>query len=190
MTYELSSPDQWLPLYGDVLYRYAIARVRRSDVAEDLVQETLLAALKAQANYAGQSAEQTWLIGILKHKMIDYFRQSSRDVVETFDEDMMALNNEGEDFFNQKGGWQVNLSTWDKPEKLMQQEQFITILQECIDRLPSRMSQLFILRELEGMSNDEICEVMSISSVNNLWVMLSRTRVQLRHCLDINWINQ
>lgn len=190
MAYELSSPDQWLPLYGDILYRYAMARVRNPDVAEDLVQDTLLAGLKAKDNYAGQSAEQTWLIGILKHKIIDSFRQSARQKTEEFDEQMVALEDEGADFFNQKGGWQTGFSTWAKPEQSMQQEQFINVLQECIDRLPSRMSQLFVLRELEGMSNEEICEVMSISSLNNLWVMLSRARVQLRHCLDINWINQ
>jgi RNA polymerase sigma-70 factor (ECF subfamily) len=72
----------------------------------------------------------------------------------------------------------------------MEQEQFMSILQSCIDRLPPRMSQLFVLRELNGMSNEEIIEVMSISTANNLWVMLSRVRVQLRHCLDLNWLNQ
>ena len=190
MSHELSSPDQWLPLYGDILYRYAVARVRNPDSAEDLVQETLLAALKAQENYAGQSSEQTWLIGILKHKIIDSFRKASRQMTETFDEELMTLEKESEDFFNQKGHWQTSLSTWAKPEQAMQQEQFVNTLQECIDRLPPRMAQLFMLRELEDMSNEEIRKVMSISSLNNLWVMLSRTRVQLRHCLDINWIKQ
>jgi RNA polymerase sigma-70 factor (ECF subfamily) len=188
-TQELSSPDQWLPLYGDVLYCYGIARVHKPDIAEDLVQETLLAALKAKENYAGQSSEKTWLIGILKHKIIDYFRKLSRENTHEFDE-QVAIKEENSDFFNKKGNWQVELSTWFKPEKAMEQEQFMSILQSCIDRLPPRMSQLFVLRELNGMSNEEIIEVMSISTANNLWVMLSRVRVQLRHCLDLNWLNQ
>ncbi|MCK5829140.1 MAG: sigma-70 family RNA polymerase sigma factor [Methylococcales bacterium] len=189
MTHELSSPDLWLPLYGDILYRYGVARVRNSDSAEDLVQETLLAALKAKDNYAGQASEQTWLIGILKHKIIDYFRQLSRESSQGFDE-QTSIKKESDEYFNLKGNWQVELSTWSKPEQSIEQDQFLMILQECIDRLPSRMSQLFILRELDGMSSEEICDVLSISTLNNLWVMLSRVRVQLRNCLDINWINQ
>lgn len=187
--HDLSPPDQWLPLYGDVLYRYGITRVHKPDIAEDLVQETLLAALKAKENYAGQASEKTWLIGILKHKIIDHFRKLSRENTHEFDE-QVAIKEENSDFFNQKGNWQVELSTWSKPEKAMEQEQFMSVLQSCIERLPPRMSQLFVLRELNDMSNKEINEVMSISTDNNLWVMLSRVRVQLRHCLDLNWLNQ
>ncbi len=191
MAHELSSPEQWLPLYGDVLYRYGVSRVRNSDVAEDLVQETLLAALRAQDNYAGQASEQTWLIGILKHKIIDYFRKLSRDNLHEFDEQAGTVEGqENDNYFNQKGSWLIELSTWSKPEQSFEQEEFFSILEECIERLPVRMSQLFVLRELEGMSSEEICEVLSISTLNNLWVMLSRVRVQLRHCLDINWIKQ
>jgi len=188
MTHELSPPEQWLQLYGDILYRYGMARVRDSEIAEDLVQETLLAALKAQANYAGQAAEQTWLIGILKHKIIDYFRKASREKVSEFDEQLLTDDND--DYFDQQGNWKVDLSIWSKPEKAMEQEEFIQVLQACINRLPERMAQLFVLREFEDMKSEEICEVMSITSLNNFWVMLSRVRVQLRHCLDINWINQ
>ena len=188
MTHELSEPDQWLSLHGDVLYRYGVARVRDSEVAEDLVQETLLAALKSKDNFAGQSSEQTWLIGILKHKIIDYFRKTSREKTQEFDEYVTVDAND--DYFNQQGHWQVDFSSWSKPDKAMEQEQFMTTLQACIERLPVRMAQLFMLREIEGMKSEEICELMSISSLNNFWVMLSRVRVKLRHCLDINWINQ
>lgn len=186
MTHELSPPDQWLNLYGDILYRYGITRVRDPEIAEDLVQDTLLAALKAKENYAGHSTEQTWLIGILKHKIIDYFRKASRDKVQEFDEHLVS----DENYFDQRGHWKTDLTNWSQPDKSMQQEEFMQVLEECIERLPSRMAQLFILREFDDMKSDEICELMSISTLNNFWVMLSRVRVQLRHCLDINWINQ
>ncbi len=186
MVHELSTPEQWLPLHGDILYRYGLARVRAPEVAEDLVQETLLAALKAKENYSGQSTEQTWLIGILKHKIIDYFRKSSREKTQEYDDGFV---NE-DDYFDHKGEWQVDFSLWSKPDKSMEQEQFMTTLQDCISHLPPKMAQLFVLREFDGMESDEICQLMSISTLNNLWVMLSRIRVQLRHCLDINWINQ
>ena len=188
MTHELSTPDQWLSLHGDILYRYGVVRVRDSNVAEDLVQETLLAALKAKANYSGQATEQTWLISILKHKIIDYFRKASREPTQEYD-DGFASDNE-DDYFDQQGSWQVDFSYWSKPDKSMEQEQFMTTLQDCISRLPPKMGQLFVLREFDDMKSEDICELMSISTLNNFWVMLSRVRVQLRHCLDINWVNQ
>jgi len=188
MIHKLSTPDQWLHLYGDILYRYSLSRVRDQNIAEDLVQETFLAALKAKENYAGQSSEQTWLIGILKHKIIDYFRKTSRENTQEYEEILTA--NDQDDYFNPQGSWQIDLSSWSKPDKSIEQEQFLTTLQDCISRLPPKMAQLFILRELEDITSEEICEVMAISTLNNFWVMLSRVRVQLRHCLDINWVNQ
>lgn len=186
--HELSTPDQWLPLHGDMLYRFGLTRVRNSEVAEDLVQETLLAALKAKDNYSGQSSEQTWLTGILKHKIIDYFRKVSREKAHEYN-DSFASDING-NYFDHQGEWQVDFSSWSKPDKAMEQEQFMTTLQDCISHLPPKMAQLFVLREFDGLKSEEICEVMSISTLNNFWVMLSRARMQLRHCLDIKWINQ
>jgi len=188
MAHELSPPDQWLKLYGDILYRYGLSRVRNPEMAEDLVQETLLAALKAQVNYVGQASEQTWLVGILKHKVIDSFRKASREKTQVFEEQLMA--DENEDYFDQQGKWTVDLSYWSRPEKALEQEEFMLVLEACIGRLPERMAQLFILREFDNIKSEEICEVMSISTMSNFWVMLSRARVQLRHCLDINWIKE
>ena len=71
-------PVQWLDKYGDYLYRYALMRVRDSAIAEDILQETLLAALGASQNHAGLSSERTWLVGIMKHKVVDYFRRVGR----------------------------------------------------------------------------------------------------------------
>lgn len=187
MTHELSTADQWLGLYGDILYRYAFARVRDSETAEDLVQETLLAALKANAGYAGEASEQTWLIGILKHKIVDHFRKSSREKTQEFNDQFS--DDEDNDYFDRQGSWQIDLSTWSKPDISLEQEQFLDILQSCIDRLPPKMAQLFMLRELDGMESEEICKLMSISTLNNFWVILSRARIQLRHCLDLKWSN-
>ncbi|MGR9046436.1 MAG: sigma-70 family RNA polymerase sigma factor [Gammaproteobacteria bacterium] len=186
MTHEGSLPEQWLGLYGDILYRFSLARVRDPAIAEDLVQETLLAALKAKAHYAGQSSEQTWLIGILKHKIVDYFRKTSREKTQGYD-DCVATEQE-DDFFDREGHWQISLASWSKPERSLEQEQFYAVLQKCIGFLPPRMAHLFVLRELDGLESEEICRTMSISQ-NNFWVMMSRARVQLRHCLDLNWFN-
>ena len=150
-------------------------------------QETLLAGLKAREGYEGKSSVQTWLVGILKYKIIDYFRKTSREVTEVYEEGMM---NNDSDYFDETGHWSVDFSSWSRPDKSIEQQQFMEVLQQCLNRLPPKMAQLFMLRELEGMNNEDICELMAISSINNLWVILSRTRVQLRHCLDIQWFNQ
>ena len=188
MNHTLSSPEQWLYLYGDILYRYSISRVHNTDVAEDLVQETLLAALKAKENYVGKSSEQTWLIGILKHKVLDHFRKTSKENFQAYDEQFEK--DQSDDYFDQQGKWQVDLNQWSKPEKAIEHEQFMSTLHDCISRLPPKMAQLFILNEFENMQSEEICEMLAISTLNNFWVTLSRTRVQLRHCLDINWLKQ
>jgi len=188
MAHELSPPEQWLNLYGDILYRYGFARVRDAAVAEDLVQETLLAALKARARYTGKASEQTWMIGILKHKMVDYFRKAGRENTREFDDRLTG--DENNDFFDSQGHWQGDVSSWCSPDNLLQQEQFFDALQACIERLPPRLAQLFIMRELDGMGNDEICRLLSIATLNNFWVMMSRARLQLRHCLDLNWFNR
>ncbi len=187
MTHEASTPEQWLDRYGDVLYRFGFARVRDPDVAEDLVQETLLAALKARTGFAGQASEQTWLIGILKHKIIDHFRKAARENSREYDD---GSANDEDDFFDAQGHWRIDLAVWSDPDKSLEQEQFLRIFQDCIERLPPRLTQLFVLREIDGMQSEEICETLSISTLNNFWVMMSRMRVQLRHCLDLNWFNQ
>jgi RNA polymerase sigma-70 factor (ECF subfamily) len=187
MTHKLSTPDQWLDLHGDIFYRYAFARVRVPEIAEDLVQETLLGALKANAGYAGEASERTWLIGILKHKIIDHFRKVSREKAQGFADQFS--DDEDNHYFDQQGNWQIDLSSWSKPDVSLEQEQFIDMLQHCIDRLPPKMAQLFMLRELDGMESEDICKMMSISTLNNLWVILSRARLQLRHCLDLKWFN-
>jgi len=187
MIHELSSPEKWLDLYGDILYRYGLSRVRNAEAAEDLVQETLLAGLNAKENYKGQASEQTWLIAILKYKIIDYFRKVTRDENNRLDDFMLT---EEDGYFDGAGEWTVTLSTWSMPDKSLQQDQFMKVLEGCIDKLSPQMAQVFMLREFDNMTSDALCELMSISSTNNLWVILSRARVQLKHCLDVNWINQ
>ncbi len=183
----LTPADQWLTLYGDVLYRYALSRVMKSSVAEDLVQETLLAALKARKNYAGAASTRTWLIGILKHKIIDFFRQQIR-------ENNQSLNDEQQDIealiFDQEGHWRQSIKPLSVPEEAIQQQQFLKVLQSCIEALPLKQARLFVLRELEGLNNERLCETLEISSMNHLWVMMSRARLQLRECLETRWLNK
>ena len=72
-------PDHWVDAYGDYLYRCALQKVRDPAIAEDLVQETFLAALKSQKSFQGKASEKNWLVGILKNKVMDFWRKKSRE---------------------------------------------------------------------------------------------------------------
>jgi len=183
-----SSPDNWLTDYGDILYRFALVRVRSEVVAEDLVQETLLAGWVAYAKFSGQSTVRTWLIGILKHKIIDYFRKYKREVSSLNDEEM------AEDVlayqFDQQGNWQVNLVEWGTPEHSLDDEQFWLVFNQCLSRLPQRMADLLILRAVDGLETKECCTLLGFETDNQLWVTLSRTRVKVRQCLETHWFSK
>ena len=188
---KILNAERWLELYGDILYRYSFRYVKDKQTAEDLVSETLLAGLKAQTSFAGQSTEQTWLIGILNNKIMDYFRKSKREI--SFDEADIISNNVDEDFAQSgpdRGAWKANR----RPAEWMvdaadpvEIKEFWLYLNKCIEGLDIRLSMVFVLRELEEMDSRNICNVLAISPTN-LRVMLYRARKQLRLCLEKNWI--
>ena len=175
-------PARWLELHGDALYAYALARTRNAATAEDLVQDTLVAAFAGRDAFKGEAAERTWLIGILKHKVIDYLRRQGREVP------LADAANESGDIettlFDENGHWQVDVREWSQPERMLEREEFWDALRDCLAALPERLGRLFMLRELDGMETDELLQVLGISSANNLWVMLSRARLRLSACLE------
>jgi RNA polymerase sigma-70 factor (ECF subfamily) len=183
-----STPEQWLDAHGDYLFRFALLRVQNESLAEDMVQETLLAALSARHQRVGQSSERTWLTGILKHKIIDHFRRSWRE--QPLDDDDAVADLQGEadmnEFFAGDGHWDVRPASWGNPSKELEQHQFFDVLQGCIERLSPRIAQVFILKELQEMSNEEICNELD-TSATNVGVMLYRARMSLRQCLEFRW---
>jgi RNA polymerase sigma-70 factor (ECF subfamily) len=180
-----SDPATWLDRYGDVLFRYAVARVQDQMVAEDLVQEALLAAFSAADSFKGGSTEQTWLVGILRHKVMDYLRKVTRErrLQTEWAEDAIEDN----DSFDQYGHWRAEIDEWAAPEESLAQAEFWQAFDGCLGQLPEQLRALFALRELDGMDSDVLIETMNISSKNNLWVMLSRARQQIRKCLHAQW---
>lgn len=174
-----ASPDPglWVDQHGDYLFKYAAFRLRDQSVAEDVVQETLLAALQAYENFAGRGSERTWLVGILKHKIIDYFRRSTR---ETPASQLEEESSEHHEFFRESGEWVDHWKVekapvdWNStPEELLEHSEFWEVFQRCLSPLPARIASAFTLREVDGLSSEEICELLSIKA-NNLWVMLHR----------------
>jgi len=184
-----ANPERWVDEHGDPLFRYALVRVRRREVAEDLVQETLLSAMRSREKFAGQSSERSWLFGILKHKINDYFRELGRETSFT---DLESLADEFSEKFVPEGYW-VHVKgpkEW-KPEadEVLHRAEFWQTMRNCLDKLPERIANVFMLREMEEVESKEICSMLSISE-GNLWVMLHRARMALRECLEINWFNR
>ena len=183
------NPDRWVEEYGDSLFGFAAARVRDRAIAQDLVQETFLAAIKARDGFAARSSERSWLFGILRNKLVDYYRLQSREVTIT---DLEAPFPEEQGFFGQSGpgrdGWVTKLApkVWDSPDADLVKKEFQLVLNDCLARLPEKAAQVFVLREIDGVLSEQICKDLAVSP-NNLWVMLHRARLGLRRCLEVHW---
>lgn len=177
-----AAAERWLADHGDSLYRYAVRRVRDPHAAEDLVQETLLAAMTSTRGWSALSAERTWLIGILRHKLVDHLRRSIREKPQT----ELQFDDES-DIFDRNGRWRFPVSEWrGDPRETAENEEFRKVLASCLSGLPPRTAQVFLLHEAESMSSADLCKELGISPTN-VWTLLHRARVRLRRCLSRNW---
>jgi RNA polymerase sigma-70 factor (ECF subfamily) len=180
-----SEPSQWVERHGDALFRYAMLRVRDHAVAEELVQECLLGALDARKRFGGESSERTWLIGILKHKLLDHWRRRGRDKPHE------ASSAELHDLavFDERGYWKGRVQAWrDDPAELIEQREFRQVLANCLRKLPATFATCFIMKEVDGLDSSEICQVLGITATN-LWARMHRARLRLRECLERNWFD-
>lgn len=188
---KLSDPETWVEAHGNYLFRYAMMRLRNKDLAENMVQETFLAALKGKKSFSGRSSEGTWMVGILKHKIIDHYRKDFREQPVT---DLQSLQFEEEQTVDQFYDAMENPRKYPKDwmpdqQAVLSSKEFWVVLHGCMDKLPKTTSTAFAMRELDDMDTPEICKELGISSTN-LWVMLHRARLQLRECLERNWFEK
>ena len=177
----------WLEVHGDYLFSYALLKAKDTHVAEDLVQETLLAAITAKNTFSNQSTIRTWLIGILKHKLVDHFRRQGREIAigDLVDQD------EGDNldtFFKANGGWINKPDAFPSPEAAFQQKEFWKVFQQCLSGLKPKQAEVFLAKEIHGMSNADICKDFALSPTN-VWVIMHRARLSLGNCFKINWKN-
>jgi RNA polymerase sigma-70 factor, ECF subfamily len=180
----LLHPEGWVDQYGDILFRFAFQRVGDASVAEDLVQETFLAAMRTKDRFQGQSSEKTWLFAILKHKIIDHFRSKKYKQSDVNIEDYAETTDE---FFGENGKWRIQPSNWDiHPGEAYEQKEFMGAFYQCLSGMPQRLADAFVYREIDGLSTEEICKVLAITPTN-CWVILYRARMLLRRCIEINW---
>jgi RNA polymerase sigma-70 factor, ECF subfamily len=187
------NPETWVDDHGDCLFRYAYSRLRDETLAEDIVQETLLSAIQSLNSYGGRSTERTWLTGILKHKIIDHYRKNSKNVQFTDDDNDLSAT---EHFFERPdawdGHWVIKLRPVDpeqSPEQVLERDEFWDVMNTCLSALPERVASVFTLREVDGLTSDEICDLLSLSP-SNFWVIMHRARMQLRRCVEIKWFRK
>jgi len=175
-------PEKWVANYADYLFNYAVARVSDGELAKDLVQETFIAGLNSSKNFKGDAAERTWLIAILKRKVIDHYRKinSKKGKAEVR---MNFSTDEGEgDWLEErvadpfsKGG-----------DDTIENEELGLAIQECLAKLPKKQALVFSMKTIQGISTEDICNELGINP-SNLWVMIHRARTALMGCLNKNW---
>jgi RNA polymerase sigma-70 factor, ECF subfamily len=168
-----------------VLVRFAVLQLRNETMAEDVVQDALIAVLEKPERFAGQSSLRTYVTGILKHKIVDAMRASKRE----FRIDAGEGESDADiiDALFKPDGHTVDMPRrWGDPGATLEQKDFFRVLELCLDKLPARTARIFMMREWLELDTHEICKELGIST-SNAWVMLYRARVQLRECLDLNW---
>lgn len=174
----------WLEQYGDQLFAYARSRVPTDEDAEELVQETFVAAFQNRNQFEERSAVGTWLTAILRNKLMDRYRRKSKQAIAGSETLLDQLT------FDDQGIWKITLGAWPKrPDRDLENQEFWQVFQRCLEKLPGNLAEVFVLRVLDGVSTEKLCKMLKVSPTN-LGVRLHRARMALRHCLGKNWFGE
>jgi RNA polymerase sigma-70 factor (TIGR02943 family) len=185
--HEATDPKEWVDLHGDALFRFALVRLRGRELAEEIVQETFLAAFKSRGRYAGRASERTWLTQILKNKIADHYRRRNREVPAS---DLTGAEEPNDSLFDGRGRWGLKPDRWDAdPGALLRQAEFRDTLEHCLAELSDRQADAFTLRVMERKSTEEVRKVLEVTATN-LGVLLHRARASLRRCLEVSWFGK
>lgn len=188
-THSTPDPSRWLELYGDYLFSHALLRVGRREAAEDLVQETFISAIQALGMFRGQSSEKTWLVAILKNKIIDYYRK--RDVLKETSSYLSETDDEfTQGFFDKVDGHWLREAApghWNESaDSEIQRSEFQAVVERCVGKLPTKLMAVFSAKFIEEEDSDKICKDYQLTS-SNYWVIIHRAKVLFRACLERNW---
>ncbi|MBT8261041.1 MAG: sigma-70 family RNA polymerase sigma factor [Bacteroidia bacterium] len=178
------NPNQWIDLYSDYLFNYTITRVNNRDIAQDLVQDTFLAGLKSMKNFKGEASERTWLVSILKRKIIDHYRKvnSKKGKAEV----RVNFSEEGDD----EGSWLEKrvADPFDKTaEDNLENKELGLAIHACLSKLPAKQAEIFKMKTILDYETEVICNEFDITA-SNLWVIIHRARTTLASCLEDNWL--
>ncbi|MDB5151462.1 MAG: sigma-70 family polymerase sigma factor [Mucilaginibacter sp.] len=181
-------PHQWVESHADYLYAYAITRISDDEQAKDLVQETFLAALEKVDKFEGKSSERTWLTAILRNKIVDVYRKRSSGLINA---DVNKAEQEQADFFiSYDGHWNSECAPQEfgiEDHDPIINKEFNQILQKCMQKLPALWMSVFTMKHMDDETTDIICAELKLT-LANFWVIIHRTKLNLRACLQKNWI--
>ena len=177
--------SDWVYDYGDDLFRYAFSKIRKKEVAEDLVQDTFVVAHTKIHSFEGNSSVKTWLIAILKNKIADYYRKQIKENLTDKELDVNVSS------FDVNGGWKEDKKpfSFEDTSHLLDNELFVKVFYDCIDALPKLWSGVVRLKYINPTKSKEICKELNISE-SNLWQIVHRSKLKLKDCLDVNWIKK
>jgi RNA polymerase sigma-70 factor (ECF subfamily) len=183
------NPDSWLTSYGDYLFSYCMLRINHRETAEDLVQDTLISAFRSKDSFKGESSEVTWLVAILKNKIIDYYRK--KDILKDAQDYLKSTDGSFyENFFDPGDGhWLRDAAprAWNSPaDASVENDEFQRVLQACVQKMPPKLVPVFVAKFFDEEDSETICKVHNISP-SNYWVIIHRAKVLIRACLEKNW---
>ncbi|MBN8836951.1 MAG: sigma-70 family RNA polymerase sigma factor [Sphingobacteriia bacterium] len=174
----------WVEEYAGILLSYTLARTENNATAEDLVQETFISAWKNRDEFKETASVKTWLFTICKNKIIDYYRKKARSPIQFAEAGSSDL------FFDDKEHWQKEEGPKNWPNRFTmptEQKEFNHIIGYCKKKLQEMQQRVFVLKYLEDLETEEICKLLNIST-SNYWVLIHRAKLQIRACLEKNWI--
>ncbi|EDM44204.1 possible ECF-family RNA polymerase sigma factor [unidentified eubacterium SCB49] len=183
MTNHIIDATKWVDRYSDYLYNYTIVRVNEHEVAQDLISETFFAGLKSSKNFKGEASERTWLISILKRKIIDHYRKTNSNKGKA--EVRMQYSSE-----DAEGDWLEERvqDPFDKTaEDTIENEELGGAIYDCLDKLPVKQASIFKMKTIDNFDTEAICNEYNITP-SNLWVIIHRARTSLSSCLEENWL--
>ncbi len=176
-------PNKWIDAYADYLFNYTITRVNDRNIAQDIVQDTFYAGLKSMKNFKGEASERTWLVSILKRKIIDYYRKINSKKGQA--EVRMSYNSDTES----EGDWLEErvADPFDKTaEDTIENTELGLAIHDCLDKLPQKQALVFKMKTIQGYETEAICNDLNITP-SNLWVIIHRARTAMAACLEENW---
>ncbi|GAA4240002.1 MULTISPECIES: sigma-70 family RNA polymerase sigma factor [Winogradskyella] len=177
------NPNNWVKSYSDYLFNYTITRVNSREIAQDLISETFLAGLKSMKNFKGEASERTWLISILKRKIIDHYRKINSNKGKA--EVRMSYNSDTDT----EGDWleeRVADASDKTAEDHLVNSELGDAIYDCLGKLPEKQADVFKMKTILGYDTETICNDLDITA-SNLWVIIHRARTALAECMEDNW---
>jgi RNA polymerase sigma-70 factor (ECF subfamily) len=178
----------WFHTYSDDLFRWAYHKISSKEIAEDLVQETFLSAVKGYSNFKKDSKPKTWLFAILNNKIIDFYRKKTKLTTLNGKRIERKFINQTDSFFDSNQRWTLNREAilWEEEPHILDNPEFMDVLKNCMGKLPDTWKYAITSKYLLNKSSALICQELKVTP-SNYWQIVHRTKLMLKKCIDLNW---